>query len=269
MVSRGSAMKAPKGVGMTAGTMTKRTQAKRWILRDRSQSGRPMNAHTTGIAGITRALLVLSAVGAGAAGTISHSAAQGTDSDVAYVEAVSGRVVASAQENPTLLDVLDVISDRTRLDLTANSELRICHYRTGKLLTLRGPLRASVGTSGVTAENGSALATSTATCAAPVVSIFQGGVVYRGLEPMKATNVPLRPSIKVVSSGTHSVRRVVLWDRMGEKLLTTFDRTVARPTLEDGRSYVLVVERSDGSELKMTLEASAAAKVGPLIVVVR
>jgi hypothetical protein len=66
----------------------------------------------------------------------------------------TGRVLASAQGNPTFVDVLDVIADRTRLDLTASSQLSVCHYRTGKLVTLRGPLRASVLTSGITGENG-------------------------------------------------------------------------------------------------------------------
>ena len=61
-----------------------------------------------------------------------RSAAQEAAADVGYVEDVSGRVVAFAQGKPTLLDALDVISDRTRLDLQANSELRICHYPTAQ-----------------------------------------------------------------------------------------------------------------------------------------
>ena len=48
-----------------------------------------------------------------------QSAAQGAAADVAYVETVRGRVVASAQGGPTLLDALDIISDPTRLDLQA------------------------------------------------------------------------------------------------------------------------------------------------------
>src|SRR5262245_14097430 len=60
--------------------------------------------------------------------------------DVAYVEDVNGRVVASVQGKPTLLEALDVIGDRTRLDLQPDSELRICHYRTQRLVTLKGPL---------------------------------------------------------------------------------------------------------------------------------
>jgi hypothetical protein len=39
--------------------------------------------------------------------------------------------------------------------------------------------------------------------------------------------------------------------------------------LDDGQSYVLVVGRSDGSQLKMKLVASAMAEPGPLILVLR
>ena len=218
---------------------------------------------------VVTAILVLGAIAGGAAGAISICAAQGADSDAAYVEAVTGRVIASSEGNPTLLDVLDIIGDRTRLDLAANSELRICHYRTGKLVTLRGPLRASVSMSGVAAENGRELDSSAGTCAAPVVSIFQGGAVYRGLEPMKAANVSVRPSIKVVNSGSKTIRRVALWDGARQKMLTTFDRTVGRPMLADGQSYILVIECSDGSEVTLQLAASAAVRTGPLIVLVR
>jgi hypothetical protein len=109
------------------------------------------------------------------------SAAQETAADVAYVAEVSGRVVAFAQGKPTLLDALDIISDRTRLDLQANSELRICHYQTHQLFTLMGPLRASISRDSVTAENGKAIAASAGSCAAPVVSIYQAGFVTRGV----------------------------------------------------------------------------------------
>jgi hypothetical protein len=217
--------------------------------------------------GIIRAVVVLSAMGLGAGNGISHSAAQGTTADVAHVEAVSGRVVASAQGTPTLLDVLDIIGDRTRLDLPANSELRLCHYRMRRLLTLKGPLRASISASGVIAENGNAIAASAESCAAPVVSTFQGGIVSRSTA-FTTTNVPLRPTIKVVNHGTKTIRQIALWDGMQQKVRVTFERNTARPTLDDSQSYLLVVEQSDGSELKMILRASAATPPGPLIVVV-
>ena len=217
--------------------------------------------------GIMRAVVVLSAIGLGVGGGISHSAAQEPTSDVAYVEAVSGRVLASAQGSPTLLDVLDIIGDRARLDLPANSELRLCHYRMRKVVTLKGPLRASISASGVTAENGNAVAPSAESCAAPVVSTFQGGIVSRSVA-ITTTNVPLRPTIKIVNHGTKTIRQIAVWDAMQQKLRVTFERNTARPILDDGQSYLLVVEQSDGSELKMMLRASAGTRTGPLIIVV-
>lgn len=211
------------------------------------------------------AALLLSVVGVGAGPA--HSAPQEEPSDVAYVEDVSGRVVAFVQGKPTLLDALDIIGDRTRLDLQADSELRLCHYPTRKLVTLKGPLRVSVSRDGVTADNNKAVAAA-GSCVAPVVSTFQGGLVSRGTG-LKTVNVPLRPNIRVVNRGTEAIRKIALWDGESQRLLMTFDRTAAQPLLDEGQSYVLVVERSDGSEFKMVLQASAVAKSDPLIVVVR
>ena len=147
---------------------------------------------------LVAAALLFSAMGAGAGPA--HSATQEIAADVGHVEDVSGRVVAFSQGKPTLLDALDVISDRTRLDLQANSELRLCHYPTSKLLTLKGPLRASISRDGVTVENSKAVVAATGSCVAPVVSTFQGGIVSRGTG-VKTTNVPLQPNIKVVNRG--------------------------------------------------------------------
>src|SRR5215210_1538509 len=47
-------------------------------------------------------------------------AAQEASRDVAFVEMVTGRVVAFASGTPTLLGPLDVIADRTRVDVLAN-----------------------------------------------------------------------------------------------------------------------------------------------------
>jgi hypothetical protein len=199
---------------------------------------------------------------------ISRSAAQATATEVAYVEAVRGRVVASSQGKPTLLDVLDMVGDRTQLDLQANSELRICHYPTHKLLTLRGPLRASVSASGVTMQNGAAINGPSETCAAPLVSTFQGGLITRAAG-VATINVPLRASIRVVDRGTQTIRRIVLWDSLRQTILVNFDGNVAQPIFQDGQSYFLAVERSDGSELNLLLRAAAATETAPLIVVVR
>ena len=196
------------------------------------------------------------------------ASAQTTATDVAYVEAVRGRVIASSQGKPTLLDVLDIVSERTQLDLQANSELRICHYPTHKLLTLRGPSRASVSASGVTAENGAAIKGPSETCAAPLVSTFQGGVVTRSAGG-PTVNVPLRPSIRIVNHGTQTIRRIALWDDLRQTVLMKFGGNTARPVFQNGEFYRLAVELSDGSELDLLLQAGASTVTAPLIVVVK
>jgi hypothetical protein len=216
------------------------------------------------------ALLLLSAIGAGAGpahAAAQDNVAQGNVADVAYVEDVSGRVVAFSAGKPTLLDALDVVSDRTRLDLQANSELRICHYQTRQLLTLKGPLRASISVDGVVVENAKTALAGVGSCAAPVVSTFQGGIVSRGA--MKTMSVPLRPSIAVVNRSAQPIRKIALWDSDSQRILMTFDRAAARPTLDEGQSYLLVVERNDGSEVRVMLQPSASTQADPLILVVR
>jgi hypothetical protein len=204
----------------------------------------------------------------GLAGGISRSDAQGPAADVAHVEAVSGRVVASWQGKPSLLDVLDTVGDHTRLDLLSNSELRICHHQMRKLVILKGPLRASVTATNIMLENGKAAAPSAETCAAPVVSTFQGGIVSRSIA-VTTTPVPLRPSIKVVNRGSKTIRSITLWDGARETMLATFDGNLARPILDNARSYLLVVELGDGSELTRVLQANEAIRAGPLILVIR
>ena len=101
--------------------------------------------------------------------------------EVAYVSDVSGHVVALVQGRPTLLDALDVVADQTRIDLQANSELRICHSRTQQVFTLNGPLTAMIEQSGVTVENGRRAVASTGSCTGPTASIVPGGFVARGV----------------------------------------------------------------------------------------
>src|SRR5690242_6976524 len=88
-----------------------------------------------------------------ASGIAPPAVAQGGD-DVAYVEGVNGRALALVQGRPTLLDMLDTIADRTRVDVLANAELRICHYRAQRIVALKGPTRATVTSTGVMAESG-------------------------------------------------------------------------------------------------------------------
>jgi hypothetical protein len=197
---------------------------------------------------------------------IAASAQQATI-DVAYVEDMSGHVVALAQGKPVMLNALDIISDGTRLDLQANSELRICHYLTRQFLTLKGPLKASVSRDGVLVENNKPAAAATGACVAPVVSTVQGGLVSRaaGAKPL---SIPLQPTIRVVNRGPQPIRSAVLWDGGAKNVVMSFERDAARPTLQDGQFYLLIVERSDGSELKMMLQAKADTRGAPVIVVV-
>jgi hypothetical protein len=129
--------------------------------------------------GWIRTAVVLVAMGWGTAAGISQSAAQGIE--VAYIASVSGRVVALSSGTPVLLDTLDPVRDRTRLDLQANSELVVCHYGTQRLFTLRGPLRAWISADGVTVETSKMLDPSKGPCAAPIVSNHQGGLMARGI----------------------------------------------------------------------------------------
>jgi hypothetical protein len=78
------------------------------------------------------------------------------------------------------LDTFDNISDRTRLDLLANSELHLCHYGTQRILVLKGPARVIISADGMKAEPGKAIDASGEGCAAPVVSRVHGGLLTRG-----------------------------------------------------------------------------------------
>src|SRR5215510_14580380 len=130
-------------------------------------------------ANLIRATVVLATVftaGLGAA----PSMAQQTTSDVAYVEAVSGRVVAAGRENPVLVKGLEVISEQTRFDLLPNSELRLCLYHMQRFLTVKGPARVTVSAEGITVELGKAAVVSQDACGFALASKFQGGVLMRG-----------------------------------------------------------------------------------------
>jgi hypothetical protein len=109
-------------------------------------------------------------------------AAQEASRDVAFVEAATGKVVALASGAPALLGPLDVITDRTRVDLMAGSELRICHYLTARFLTVKGPARIMVSANGVIVEAGKAADVSRETCNPPQATNAQGGIVARGVK---------------------------------------------------------------------------------------
>jgi hypothetical protein len=131
---------------------------------------------------MTRASLTMAVVASllGACAGISRSRAQESAPDIGYVEEVSGRVVALARGNPVLVGVLDVISDRTRFDLLSDSELRLCHYRIGRFLTMRGPGRVTISADGIIVNIGKPVEVSQDTCTVAQVSKFQGGLLTRG-----------------------------------------------------------------------------------------
>lgn len=131
-------------------------------------------------ASVIRTLLVFSTV-LGAGSGLSPSAAQEAATEVGFVETVSGRVVVLARGAPVRVDVLDAVREQTRFDLRSDSELRVCHYRLRRFLTMRGPARVTVAAEGVTVEAGPAVDISQETCAAAQASKFQGGIVARGV----------------------------------------------------------------------------------------
>ena len=145
-----------------------------------SRTQRPQGKQSLAAGTVMAAIVVSTLVLAGGAG-ISQSGAQEAATGAAYVESVDGRIVAFSRGKPVLLDALDVLSDRTRLDLQVNSEVRLCHLRTHRLLTLRGPLRALITADGVAAENSQAIESSAGACVEPIVSKYQGGLVSRGV----------------------------------------------------------------------------------------
>ena len=140
-----------------------------------SQTRRPQRQRSVHGAGTILAAIVVSTFAFGGA------AAQEAATEVAYIEAVNGRVVAFSRGKPVLLEALDTLSERTRLDLQINSEVRICHLRTQRLLTLKGPTRALISADGVAAESGQAIPASATTCGEPIESRHQGGLVSRGV----------------------------------------------------------------------------------------
>jgi hypothetical protein len=193
--------------------------------------------------------------------------AQASENYVAYVEAIVGPATTSLDATQGEIDVLDPIKDGTWLSVGPGAELRICHYATHRLLTLKGPLHAMVSSAGVTVESGRAVAASGENCVAPVISTVQGGVAMRGLW---TTNVGLRPKIRVISRKTQQIRKAALLDDRKRPVATAFDRgAVVQPQLSEGRTYVFVIEFADGSEWRMILQAHAGAEASTVIVSVR
>jgi hypothetical protein len=146
----------------------------------KSPESRRHNEGKSKVAAGIMAAVVLSTICLGGDASLSPAAAQEAAADVGYVVSVSGRVVALARGNPALLDTFDNISDRTRLDLLANSELHLCHYRTQRIVMLKGPARVIISADGMKAEAGKAIDASEERCTAPVMSRVNGGLLTRG-----------------------------------------------------------------------------------------
>jgi hypothetical protein len=216
---------------------------------------------------VTRAALLLFVVGLPAMSGIAPAAAQGDPNEVAYVESVSGRVVALAGRKSQVLDVLDTIEEGAWLELSANSELRLCHYHTEKFLILQGPMRASISYEGVKATTGRGVSEAAGRCGEPIVSAFQGGIVARGART--TLRVPLRSRIKVVNRTANGIRKMAIWDDAEQKIVAGFDRDVAAMALDEGRQYHLVIARDDGPELKFVLRPNSAGRAGPVILVIQ
>jgi Resolvase, N terminal domain len=121
-------------------------------------------------ANVTRAAVLVSTIALAGVFGFSPSAAQDAPADVAHVAAVSSRVVALIRGTPSLLDTADVISDRTRLDVLADSELQVCHHRLQRFVKINGPARVTISAGGMTVESGQAVIISKETCAPPQTS---------------------------------------------------------------------------------------------------
>jgi hypothetical protein len=133
---------------------------------------------------MSKALVSIGLIGSAWLG-VAPLEAQEASRDVAFVEMVTGRVVAFASGTPTLLGPLDVITDRTRVDVLANGELRLCQYRTSRFLTVKGPARIIVSADGVKVEAGNVVDVPRETCSLVEASAHQGGLVARGISYKK------------------------------------------------------------------------------------
>ena len=197
------------------------------------------------------------------------AAAEEAPAEVAYVESVSGRAIAIGPGRPTQLDALDLVAERTRIDLLAASEMRLCHFRTQRSFELKGPLQTSISREGISIEPAKSAATAAGNCVAPAIASYQGGIALRSSANIKSIEVPLRPSIKIIDRGKPPINKIALWDGDYRKVLLTFGHDRAQPALDDGQSYILFVGRSDGSELKLRLQSKASNQSSPLIVLAR
>ncbi len=181
---------------------------------------------------------------------------------VAYVESVAGAVDGAQGK----LNILDPVADGARLYLeSSSSELRICHFVTHQLKSLKGPMRALVSSKGITAETGAAV-TSAGACATPVISMIQGGVALRAIPPV--VEVSLRPRIKFVNETGQPIKAATLQDIRTETVEELdHAEAVIEPQLWKNQAYLLSIKFADGSASQMKLYANPGAD--PAVVIVR
>ncbi len=225
---------------------------RRWLA-----GGATINVRSAGRAGLFAALAGFFLFGATSVGLAG---------DMAYVESLTGEAAQSVGGHDSDLDLLDVLGEGAELKVTSG-ELRLCHYGLHQFLTVKGPFEGLLSRTGITAQKGEAVAASGQKCTEPVVSTIQGGVAFRNLgQPQR---VALRPAIKLSNTGKVEIRSAILSDNARHQEVATFDTNVARPQLEDGHTYQLVLEFADGSQRTILLRASAGSSDIAVIVSVR
>ena len=193
--------------------------------------------------------------------------AQAATRDIGYVVGVKGRAIIISQGDTTPLDVLDTIDDPTEIELGPNSEVRICQYRSLKVLTLKGPGKASISNLSTTLDNGHEIKASSEACAKPVVSTVQGGAVFRDV--INPAHVGLKPQIRIINQGEEKIAKISLLDVQNGKTLKRFKSPLEAPHLAEGRPYSLILEFANGRKWEMKLQASAAAGSDAVIITVQ
>ena len=193
--------------------------------------------------------------------------AQAAARDIGYVVGVKGRAIIISQGDTTPLGVLDTIDDPTEIELGPSSEVRICQYRSLKVLTLKGPGKASISDLSTTLDNGLEVPISNEACAKPVLSTVQGGAVFRDV--VNPAYVGLKPQIRIINQGKEKITKVSLLDAQNGKRLKRFKGRLEAPRLAEGRPYSLVLQFANGRKWEMKLQASAAAGSDAVIITVQ
>jgi hypothetical protein len=127
-------------------------------------------------------------------------------------------------------------------------------------------MHAVISAAGISTSKGVEITSAHQPCAAPVVSVVEGGAAYRAVVP--ATVVGLRPSIKLSSTVSAGIREAVIWDEE-RRSVAALQHGMAKPRLTDGKEYALVVELNDGRQWRLPLRANATSNTLAIILVLR